>query len=167
MKYLSLLVLTLCLHLPGLCQSTNASPDLVPDGLVRSVVQLDTDDAQQSLSFAVEKPAEVVFPERLASRIFSETVRTVTDAVSPVRQIPLRLKLTLRLGQKMNHLNINHGSNEETFIVMGDWDEITFSRFLVRAVRSSLLTETQMDDLAAIAMRRAINRVSVAELQKK
>ncbi len=50
---------------------------------------------------------------------------------------------------------------------MKRWDEVVSSRFMVRAVRCALLTDSQLDQLARTALARAHSRRSVAELQSK
>jgi hypothetical protein len=133
----------------------------------RVVVPLEQQQFSSDLSFTVERPEKSAFPPGLAKSLYLETIRAVVLAVNPNRKAPIKMLLTLRLGQTSNEVHIAHGTQIGTLICMEKWDEILFTRLLARAVRGSIMTDSEIDELAKVALRRAHETVSVADLREQ
>jgi len=134
-----------------------------PKGLIQLEVPLDTDYPGQEIGFTVQKPANASIPLSLARRIFSETVHSVSSAISPGRKINLKLHLILRLGEQRDFLYIHQP--EGTMIGLKSWNDLVFARLLARAVPSGILTEHEADEAALHALRRAQVTVSVEDIK--
>ena len=133
----------------------------------RVVVPIERQQFSSDLSFIVERPEKAPFPPGLARSLYVETIRAVVLAMNPNRKAPIKMLLTLRLGQSTNEVHIAHGTQVGTLICMEKWDEVLFTRLLARAVRGSLMTDNELDESAKLALRRAHETVSVEDLQEQ
>jgi len=71
------------------------------------------------------------------------------------------------IGGNRNYLEQVYGSGHDAVITLSKWNDTVYSRLLVRAVRGSILTDEQLDDVARTAVLRAQTRVDVAELKAR
>lgn len=130
-------------------------------------VPIVADQPDQILALTVEGADRANFPSTIAARIFKETVRGFTTEVNSTRPPAVRLKLLVSIGGTQNYLEQIYGSGHDAVITLSQWDDIVFSRLLVRAVRASLLTDEQLDGVARAAVLRARDRVDVSELKAR
>jgi hypothetical protein len=133
----------------------------------RITVPVIGEHATPELSFVIDKPQAMAVSTSLARKIFLETLHGVTGALNPSHAAKVHLRLTLRLGETGNLLHITHGDKDATIISLKKWDDTTFARLAARAIRSSLLSDKQLDDVAVEALKRAHETVSVEELARR
>ncbi|HET7208002.1 MAG TPA: hypothetical protein VFI95_15605 [Terriglobales bacterium] len=133
----------------------------------RITVPVIGDRASPELSFVIDKPEAMTISTALARKIFLETLHGVTGTLNPYHAAKVHLRLTLRLGQPGNLLHITHGDKDATIISLKKWDDTTFARLAARAIRSSLLSDKQLDDVAVEALKRVHQTVSVDELARR
>ncbi|HTT25166.1 MAG TPA: hypothetical protein VMG82_39995 [Candidatus Sulfotelmatobacter sp.] len=134
---------------------------------VRIEVPLGAECPSHDYTFVVVKPEKARIPLDLAAHLFSETVATVTSLINPDRRLKVRLFLTLKLGGRSDCVTVRRGEQGSTVIEMRKWNEVLFAEMLARAVAGSILTESELDDAAHLALRRARTRVSVSQLQSQ
>jgi hypothetical protein len=145
-------------------RTETATPESAPTQLSVPIV---ADYPNQILSLKVEGADPTNFPATTASRIFAETVHGLTREVNPSRPVAVRLNLLVMIGGNRNYLEQVYGASYDAVITLSKWNDTVFSRLLVRAVRSSILTEQQLDEVAHTAVLRAHTRVDVAELKTR
>lgn len=134
---------------------------------VRLQVPLGLEFTGPDFAFVVEKPKKAKIPLQLAARLFSETVGAVMSVISPNHKLRVRLFLALRLGQKSDSVTVHRGNRGRTVICMRQWNDVLFAEMLARAVPGSIVSESELDDAAHLAVRRARATVSIDELQSK
>jgi hypothetical protein len=145
----------------------NGRPEFTTPGHAPSQisVQIATEYPNQVLSLTVERRDRMHFPTNLAKRIFGETVRGFTQEVNSTQPVPVHLNLLVTMGGNRNYLEQVYGSQYDAVVTLAKWNDEAFSRLLVRAVRSCVLTEQQLDNVAHAAVLRAHDRVDVTELR--
>lgn len=166
----SILVLLLILSPTqnSVSQVTENQEDALLDAYSERIdVPLGPESRDANLAFVVEKNRKTKIPTRHAARLFSETVRAVTSAISPDHRLRVRLFLTLRLGQKRDYVTVRRGNEGTTVIEMRKWNDVLFAEMLARAIPGCILSESELDDAAHLAHRRAHATVSVGELRER
>ena len=108
-------------------------------------IQVKSRRPNQILSLTVEGVDRSHFPSAIAAPIFKETVHGFTTEVNPNRPPAVRLKLLVAIGGSQDYFEQIYGSGNDAVIALSHWDDVAFSRLLVRAVRASLLTDEQLD----------------------
>ncbi len=146
--------------------STGSEDNSVPDPLSgRLEIPLGPECPAPDFAFVVEEPKKHVIPLQLARRLFSETVGAVMSAISPDHRLRVRLFLTLRLGQKNDYVTVRRGNPGSTIMFMRKWNDVLFAEMLARGVLGSIVSESELDDAAHLALRRARSTVHVDELR--
>ena len=134
---------------------------------VRIEVPLGAECPSHDFTFVVVKPEKARIPLDLAAHLFSEAVATVTSLINPDRRLKVRLFLTLKLGERSDCVTVRGGQQGSTVVEMRKWNEVLFAEMLARAVAGSILTESELDDAAHLALRRARTTVSVSDLRSQ
>ena len=145
-------------------RTETAKPENAPTQISVPIV---ADYPNQILSLTVEGADLTHFPTTTAARIFAEIVHGLTREVNSTRPVAVHLKLLVTIGGNRNYLEQVYGSGHDAVITLSKWNDTVYSRLLVRAVRGSILTDEQLDDVARTAVLRAQTRVDVAELKAR
>jgi len=145
-------------------RTETAKPENLPAQLSVPIV---ADYPNQILSLTVEGADSSNFPASTAARIFAEIVHGLTREVNSTRPVAVHLNLLVTIGGNRNYLEQVYGSGHDAVITLSKWNDTVFSRLLVRAVRGSMLTDEQLDEVARTAVLRAHTRVDVAELKAR
>lgn len=118
-----------------------------------------------SVELQIEKPVKMQVSEALIRRIFQETVQEVVWHLNPKQPPTVQAKVTLRLGQRGDTVEITEGKERLTVICMRNWDGLLFARMVARVARSGLLTDQELDALARTPLARAGAAISLKEIQ--
>jgi hypothetical protein len=161
-------------QMPATTQAVNTVPQeeraetaKAERALTQLSVPIVADYPNQILSLTVEGADLTHFPTTTAARIFAEIVHGLTREVNSTRPVAVHLNLLVTIGGNRNYLEQVYGSGHDAVITLSKWNDTVYSRLLVRAVRGSMLTDEQLDDVARSAVLRAQTRVDVAELKAR